>query len=80
MSEKLTGWSDMVDAPRDGTRILMSRSEGRERQKNVVVGWFNGGAGPKVWGTDAYTFHKTGDFNGWMPLPAQRRVLEGKEP
>lgn len=66
-------WFDMQSAPRDGTRILLSRKQsplaGRPLLRRVVIGRYNEAFSPKLWALETSTYHRDTDFDGWMPLP-----------
>lgn len=69
----VAAWFDMQSAPRDGTRILLSRREnpraGRPLLRRVVIGRFNRSTSPKFWALETSTYHRDTEFDGWMPLP-----------
>lgn len=64
-------WFDMSTAPRDGSRILVSRRQRTTKplEKRVVIARFNHAPGRKCWTAELCTYHTDQDFEGWMPLP-----------
>lgn len=71
----MSAWQTMETAPRDGTRIMLSRNPDRPRRRNVVIGRYNDYPGSKKWVAEPGTYHRESDFNGWMPLPFPSLVV-----
>lgn len=66
----ITGWQPMETAPRDGTRVLLSRHPEIVRNgKLVVIGEYTC-TGSRRWNIGNGQYVRCERFNGWMPLPA----------
>ena len=81
----MSEWQDMGSAPRDGTRILVTRRKfgttGPALTKQVAIaswrhGGWDGGEAIKLWHIEVcanhYIVHDEG-LIGWLPLPSPQQ-------